>query len=137
MARGHGAGPWHHRLRLLVDSHVVLWTLTDAQRIPPAPRTEIADLRNTVYVSAASLCEIAIKRNIGKLTAPDDLLARVASRGFDELSVTGQHGWVAGALPLHHRDPFDRLLVAQAQIERLVLVTADRRLATYGVATLW
>jgi len=124
-------------LRLLLDSHTALWSLYAEERIPAIPRAEIIDRGNSVHVSAASLWEIAIKRRIGKLSAPDELPARLGSQGFVEFPVTGEHAWAAGALPLHHRDPFDRLLVAQAQLEHLVLVTADRRLAAYGVATLW
>ncbi len=124
-------------MRLLLDSHAALWALRDVPRLSEAARTEIVDPDNDVFVSAASLWEIGIKRNLGKLKAPDDLPIRLAARGFVELPVTGRHAWIAGALPLHHNDPFDRLLVAQAQNEHLVLLTADRRLAAYGVATLW
>ncbi len=124
-------------MRLLLDTHVALWSLGEPTRLSADARTAIVDADSDVFASAVSLWEIAIKRKLGKLQAPDDVPERLASKGYTDLVVTCAHGWAAGALPLHHRDPFDRLLIAQAQLEGLVLVTADRRLAAYGVATLW
>jgi PIN domain nuclease of toxin-antitoxin system len=88
-------------------------------------------------ISSASIYEIAIKQRSGKLRAPDDLLERIAEARFDELAVTFRHAALAGALPLHHTDPFDRMLVAQARIEGLTVVTADPRIAAYDVPVLW
>jgi PIN domain nuclease of toxin-antitoxin system len=88
-------------------------------------------------VSAASVWEIAIKRSLGKLTAPDDLPNRIADEGFAWLPVSAAHAWQVRDLPAHHRDPFDRLLIAQALVERLPIITADARLSDYGVEVRW
>jgi PIN domain nuclease of toxin-antitoxin system len=94
------------------------------------------DPLNDVFVSAASVWEIAIKRSLGRLEAPDNLGEEVRKAGFIELPVTIRHGELAARLPPHHGDPFDRMLVAQAQAEGLVLVTRDRVLGQYAVPTL-
>lgn len=96
----------------------------------------MAEPTNIVFVSAASVWEIAIKRSIGKMEAPDDLLERVEEANFEPLPVGFDHAERVAALPLHHRDPFDRLLVAQAQVEGATLVTVDRALAAYDVKRL-
>ncbi len=88
-------------------------------------------------MSAVSIWETSIKRALGKLHAPADMLERVSATGLELLSISAEHADLAGSLPLHHRDPFDRLLVAQAQIERLALVTEDRHLAAYGIEVVW
>lgn len=90
-----------------------------------------------VLVSTASLWEIAIKAALGKLDVPDDFPAQVEQLGFHPLSVTADHAWLVRRLPHHHRDPFDRLLIAQAQIERLPIVTADTAFDAYDVAVVW
>lgn len=87
-------------------------------------------------MSAASIFEIAVKRALEKLAVPSDFLDHVRATRFDSLPVSWEHAWAAGALPLHHRDPFDRILVAQAQVEGLTLVTADADIARYDVAIL-
>jgi PIN domain nuclease of toxin-antitoxin system len=86
-----------------------------------------------VYVSAASIWEVEIKRAVGRLRAPADLTARVEDSGYERLPITFEHAREAGRLPLHHRDPFDRVLVAQARLDGLTLMTADQRLARYHV----
>jgi PIN domain nuclease of toxin-antitoxin system len=123
--------------RLLVDSHALLWWLTDDPALSPAAREAIADPANEPLVSAASVWEIAIKRGLGKLAAPDDLPERIAAEGFAWLTISAEHAWQVRELPLRHRDPFDRLLVAQALIERLPIITADARLGEYGVEVRW
>jgi PIN domain nuclease of toxin-antitoxin system len=123
--------------RFLVDTHAVLWWLAGDRRLPAAVRATIADPANEALVSAASAWEIAIKRSVGKLEAPDLLLDEVPSVGLQWLPVTAEHAWAVRQLPLHHRDPFDRLLVAQATLEDAVIVSGDRRLAAYGVAVCW
>jgi len=122
--------------RLLLDTHVFLWWLANDPRLGPGARAAIRDPANTVYVSAASGWKIAIKRNLGKLKAPDDLDAVVEKEGFAHLPITFFHGEQARQLPSYHRDPFDRLLIAQAQAEGLVIVTADSKFALYGIRTL-
>jgi PIN domain nuclease of toxin-antitoxin system len=123
--------------RVLVDTHVLLWWLIDDPALSPAARDAIADPVNEPLVSAASVWEIAIKRSLGKLTAPDDLLDRIADEGFAWLPISANHAWQVGELPLHHRDPFDRILVAQALIERLPIVTTDSHFGPYGVQVRW
>lgn len=122
--------------RLLLDTHVLLKALADAPDLAPAVSSAITDSANEVFVSAASVWEIAIKRAIGKLRAPDGMASVIAESGFLELFVTSLHAEQAGGLPMHHRDPFDRMLVAQAQAEGLTIVTADSRIPLYEVRTI-
>jgi len=116
---------------LLLDTHVVLWWLSD----DPALATELKDRLDhepDVYVSAATIWEVAIKQSIGKLK-PDDLPERVRDSGFRHLDITAEHGIAATRLPLLHRDPFDRMLIAQAKAEHLTLVTRDGEIARYDL----
>jgi PIN domain nuclease of toxin-antitoxin system len=121
---------------LLLDTHVLLWWLADDPRLTPAMRAAITDPTTSVTVSAASAWEIAIKAALGKLSIPDDLVDQLEQHGFQALPITVEDGLAAGALPRHHDDPFDRMLIAQAVRRRFVLVTADRRLGDYDVRTL-
>jgi PIN domain nuclease of toxin-antitoxin system len=123
--------------RLLVDTHALLWWLADDPSLSPTAREAIADPTNEPLVSAASVWEIAIKRGLGKLVAPDDLPDRIADEGFAWLHITAQHAWHVRDLPMYHGDPFDRLLVAQALIERVPIVTTDARFGEYGVDVRW
>ena len=117
--------------RLLLDTQVVLWALAGHRRLPREARRLIED--HEAVVSAASVWEIAIKVSIGRLDAdPAAVRQALEPRGFDELPVTGEHAARVALLPSHHRDPFDRLLVAQSLTEGLVLLTADAHLAPYG-----
>jgi PIN domain nuclease of toxin-antitoxin system len=99
-------------------------------------REHIEDPDTDVFVSAASVWEAAIKHKSGKLRIAGDLRAELREGGFSPLTVTLDHGFAAGSLPLHHKDPFDRMLIAQAQLESLTIVTRDRRFAAYDVALL-
>jgi PIN domain nuclease of toxin-antitoxin system len=123
-------------VRLLLDTHVLLWALGDPGELKDEARSAIVDPDNEVLVSAASTWEIAIKGALGKLRAPDDLSHHIAAAHFEELPITIEHTLTAGALPRHHADPFDRLLVAQAQLEGVALLTRDERLELYDVSTL-
>ena len=123
--------------RLLVDTHALLWWLADDPALSAAARAAIADGANEPLVSAASLWEIAIKQSLGKLTVPHDLPETIASEGFAVLAVDAQHAWRVRELPLHHRDPFDRLLVAQALTQQIPIVTTDPQFAAYGVNVRW
>jgi PIN domain nuclease of toxin-antitoxin system len=120
-------------VRLLVDTHVLLWVLQNSRRMAPAARAALGADGAEVFVSAASGWEIGIKAASGKLRAPDDLLAEVTASGFIVLPITLEDGLAAGALPRHHTDPFDRMLVAQAIARQLTLVTVDAALERYGV----
>jgi PIN domain nuclease of toxin-antitoxin system len=122
--------------KLLLDTHALLWWLADAPQLGPKTRALIEDERNTVHVSAASGWEISIKKALGKLQAPDDLDGLVEDEGFDKLAISFFHGEKAGQLPPLHRDPFDRMLVAQAQAEGFDIVTCDAMIAKYGVRTI-
>jgi len=122
-------------VRLLLDTHALLWWLADEGMTTEA-RDAIADPANIVAVSAASAWEISIKKALGKLAAPDDLEQQVQTGGFLPLPITIAHGVAAGQLPHHHEDPFDRMLIAQAHIEGLTIVTRDKRFDAYGVALL-
>lgn len=123
-------------MRLLLDTHVVLWALADDSRIGSEARRAIEDTRNSVFVSAASAWEIAVKRALGKLEAPSDLIAWIERSAFNGLSIAIEHALASAELPPRHRDPFDRLLVAQSRLESLTLVTGDAQIARYDVATL-
>lgn len=122
-------------MRLLLDTHVVLWWIAN-YALSAEAREAISDPSNDSMVSVASAWEMAIKRALGKLDMPDDLGYQLARHGFVPLSINLAHALAAGALPRHHTDPFDRLLIAQAQIEGLTVVTRDVRFAAYGVPIL-
>lgn len=116
---------------LLLDTQVALWALAGHRRLTREARRLIDS--NDVVVSAASIWEIAIKTALGKLDAdPAEVRDALEPSGFSELAVTGEHAARVATLPAHHRDPFDRLLVAQSLVEGLVLLTADAQLARYG-----
>ena len=119
--------------RLLLDSHVLLWALSDVPRLRVDARDLIADSSNYVAVSAVSVWELRIKAAQGKLSVPDTLEEAIRRSGFAELPITFDHAKRAAVLPAVHGDPFDRMLVAQAQIEKLEIVTRDRILVEYGV----
>lgn len=122
-------------MRLLVDTHVLLWAAVEPERLPASFRERLEAPENEVLFSAASIWEMAIKMARGRLTLPMSLeeFARAAvERGFEELPVTTAHAARVGHLPPHHRDPFDRLLVAQALSEPARLLTVDRALAPYS-----
>ncbi len=122
--------------RLLLDTHVFLWWKVDDARLNSAARAAIADA-DLVFVSAASAWEVAIKSRLGKLQLDADFAAGVSESGFERLPIGFEHAAESGRLQDHHRDPFDRMLVAQARVERLTLVTHDRQFEPYDVALLW
>jgi PIN domain nuclease of toxin-antitoxin system len=124
-------------LKLLIDSHALLWHVLDDPRLGPVPTEAIEAADAEVLVSIASLWEIAIKSALGKLNVPDDLPERVHALGFELLPITAEHAWHVRELPHHHGDPFDRVLIAQAQAESLSIVTADPAFADYDVTVIW
>ncbi|MGQ0743192.1 MAG: type II toxin-antitoxin system VapC family toxin [Acidimicrobiales bacterium] len=119
-----------------MDSHVLIWALADHDELTPSLRSALVDPTNDIVVSAASVWEIRIKQALGRLDAPPDLTDAIAQTRFRALPISFEHAVAAADLPPLHRDPFDRMLVAQAQAENLTLVTRDRSLAEYQVATL-
>jgi len=123
-------------VRLLLDTHAYLWWLKDDPRLSEQTRQGMADLAAIVYVSAASIWEISIKTELGKLDIDGDPVQEIWSNGFVELPMTARHADRAGHLPRHHDDPFDRMLIAQAQLEHLVLVSRDATFKDYDVSLL-
>jgi PIN domain nuclease of toxin-antitoxin system len=123
-------------VRVLIDTHVFLWWDQQLRRLSRPLRAAIEDEANEIAVSAATVWEIAIKRAIGKIRFDRPIVAAVLALGFEILPVAGAHAEHAGNLPPYHNDPFDRLLIAQASLEGMVLGTQDRLMRPYGVATL-
>jgi PIN domain nuclease of toxin-antitoxin system len=123
-------------MRVLIDTHIFLWWDRQLRSLSRPLRAAIADEANNIFVSAASIWELAIKRALGKLGFSRSIVDAVSELGFEILPVTGTHAEHAGGLPRHHNDPFDRMLIAQAYLEGMVLGTQDRRMRPYGVATL-
>lgn len=119
----------------LLDTHILLWLNSELHRIP-RPVLAAIDLADQVYYSAASVWELSIKQSLGKLRLAAPVSGFLEQSRFLELPITTQYAEAAARLPLHHRDPFDRMLITQAMIEGLVLITADRRLSSYDVRTL-
>jgi len=124
-------------MRLLVDTNVLLWWRDESSRLPNRVSDQIRDPDNDILVSIISFWEIAIKKALGKLRFLEDFEEIMADEEFDLLAVTYPHLRLLGDLPQHHRDPFDRLLIAQALAERVAIITADRAFAAYGVGIVW
>jgi PIN domain nuclease of toxin-antitoxin system len=128
-------------MRLLLDTHAYLWWLAGDDSLPQRVRGLIDDAESQVLVSAASAWEIATKHRLGKLPGAaaivSDIEASVRHQGFEPLAVTMRHGQRAGSLPGHHRDPFDRMVIAQAILEDCILVSNEGLFDRYGVARLW
>ena len=121
-----------NKMRLLLDTHIVLWWLLADKQLPLLARKLVSDRGNTIFVSAVSIWEIRLKESLGKLSVPADFELRLNAESFEALPLTAKHAHAAGTLPWHHRDPFDRMLVAQAQVEKLQLLTADGVVGAYG-----
>ncbi len=119
-------------MRLLLDTHILLWWLAGDPALPAPARGLIQDPENTIFVSAVSLWEIWLKHSLGKLRLPEDFEEKLARESFENLPLTAAHTRGVALLPWHHRDPFDRMLIAQAQAERLNFLTADEIAAAYG-----
>jgi len=124
-------------VRLLIDSHALIWWSEASPGLSPAARNAIADPANEVLISIASLWELAIKASSGRLTLPADLETMVASQGFSVLAITFVHLRRLETLPRIHRDPFDRVMIAQALAEGTPIATRDRVFAAYGVQIVW
>lgn len=122
-------------MRLLLDTHVLLWWLEGA-RLTEEVVDAVGDASNEVCLSAATVWELSIKRALGKVTMPAGLVPWCRDEGFGLLAIHAHHGEVAGSLPSHHTDPFDRMLIAQAHIDTFVIATRDRRFTDYDVPIL-
>ncbi|MBL8295373.1 MAG: type II toxin-antitoxin system VapC family toxin [Bryobacterales bacterium] len=119
-------------MRILLDTHLILWWLLDSPSLSEQARTLISFPENTVFVSAVSFWEIWLKVSLGKLRLPADFEARFAAEYFENLPLTSAQTREVATLPWHHRDPFDRMLVAQAKTEEMTLLTADEVVTLYG-----
>ncbi|MGH7821237.1 MAG: type II toxin-antitoxin system VapC family toxin [Candidatus Binatia bacterium] len=125
-------------MKLLLDTHALVWALADPAKLPARIRDDVREPANEVFVSPANIWEIAIKHALGKIDAEAEAIATAAAEsGFKELPVRIPHTVRIASLPAIHRDPFDRLLIAQALVEELTLATRDRVFRSYGVTTRW
>ncbi|HEY7831830.1 MAG TPA: type II toxin-antitoxin system VapC family toxin [Solirubrobacteraceae bacterium] len=124
-------------MRLLLDTHTLLALLSTDFPLSREAQTAMERPDAELIASAVNVWEIAIKRSVGKLTAPKNLIERVSEAGAELLSITARHANAVADLPVHHRDPFDRLLIAQARLEGCAIVTRDPAFAAYGVPVVW
>ena len=122
--------------RLLLDTHAFLWWISDDSILRTGAHAAIVNPRNEIFVSAITAWEITVKQLKGKMKAPDNLAAMVDEKGFAHLPLTFHHAELAARLPRHHKDPFDRFLIAQAQAEGLTVITRDAHFPLYGIRTL-
>jgi len=120
--------------RILLDTHALIWWMNGDQSLGEFAFECIENENNQVYVSAASVWEMSIKRQLGKLECPLDLDSVIEKMGFSKLPISVFHGEQAGQLPVHHKDPFDRMLIAQAQAEGLQIITKDEHFPSYGIS---
>jgi PIN domain nuclease of toxin-antitoxin system len=124
-------------MKLLLDTHAMLWTFAEPHKLPPKARAAIEDTRNEVWISSATTWEVTIKHGLGRMPLPTSpeiyLSSRIDHYGFKEMPISIAHTLAVGGLPHHHSDPFDRILVAQAQVEGLTIVSVDPQIAKYRV----
>ncbi len=123
-------------MNILLDTHVLIWALENNPTLTDNAVNTIVDGNNMVFVSSATVWEISIKQKLGKLDAPDNLLEEISLHRFSSLHINLDHALLAGNLPGIHKDPFDRMLIAQAITEKLMLVTRDKSIAKYDVRIL-
>ncbi|VAX25899.1 Death on curing protein, Doc toxin [hydrothermal vent metagenome] len=123
-------------MNLLLDTHVLIWSLENNATLSDIAREAIVDGENVVFVSAVSVWEISVKQTLGKLSVPDNLISEIQLHRFTPLEIGFHHAKLAGELPPIHKDPFDRMLIAQAMLEKLQLVTRDSFMSQYDVKIL-
>ncbi len=123
-------------MNLILDTHIILWWMDDNRLLPQKYRLAIEDENNICFVSAASVWEISIKSAIGKLDIPDNYMEVLFDQNFKEIPISWQHARKVRYLPMHHKDPFDRLLIAQAIVEDLTLLSIDKIISKYDVELL-
>jgi len=121
-------------MNLLLDTHVLIWALENNSKLSGQAREVIIDGKNIVFISAVTIWEISIKKAMGKLKSPDNLLDEIRLHRFTPLNINFDHSQLAGKLPSIHKDPFDRMLIAQTMIEKLTLITKDKLIAQYDVS---
>jgi PIN domain nuclease of toxin-antitoxin system len=124
-------------LKILLDTHAALWFLSGDERLSDTAKRHIADDTNRVLLSAAVVWEVAIKRSLGKLVVPAEYLGLLLGAGVQALPISVDHAAAVEGLPWHHRDPFDRVLIAQASVEAATLLSRDDAFAPYGVTVIW
>jgi PIN domain nuclease of toxin-antitoxin system len=128
-------------MKILLDTHIFLWWITDATLLSKNARDLISDGFNVLYWSAASSWELTIKYALGRIPLPEDpkwfIPPQLAKNNIESIPITDEHAFQTGLLPQHHRDPFDRMLIAQSQIESVVLLSNDRQLSRYDVQIQW
>lgn len=124
-------------MRILLDTHALLWWLADDERLSFQAKKLLTDPTAVVFVSAACIWEIEIKRSLKKLRIPKNWIPSLKTEGFEELPIYIEHAELAASLPYHHRDPFDRMLIAQAKLEKLVLLSHDKIMSKYQVECRW
>lgn len=123
-------------MKILLDTHVLVWWMFDAKELTKHFREHIANPANLIFVSAATVWELRIKSALGKINLPNDFVSILETEKFENLSVTWRHADAVKSLPMHHHDPFDRMLIAQAQMESLALMSHDAMIAKYDVAVI-
>ena len=121
-------------MKLLLDTHTLIWWLKNDPTLFQGAKKAISNSNNLVFVSAASAWEIAIKKSLGKLDAPDDLETQIKNHNFQSLPITITHGIVVGKLPWHHKDPFDRIIITQAICESMTIITRDKKFSLYNIS---
>jgi PIN domain nuclease of toxin-antitoxin system len=128
-------------MTLLLDTHIFIWYSVTADKLSKSALDAINDEENALYLSQVSIWEMQIKQNLGKLVLPSDIKSMVkeqlAVNAFELLQIKNEHFWQLASLPKLHKDPFDRLLVCQAQKESLTMVTCDSKISGYGIDVLW
>lgn len=120
--------------RLLLDTHVFIWWMSGSANLGSMAIKQISDPENKVFISAVSVWEMMIKRQLGKLECPDNLDSIIEELGFEQLDISAQHAVQTDHLPMHHKDPFDRMLIAQSQVDGLQIITKDERFSDYQVS---
>ena len=118
----------------LLDTHVFIWAMEDNKLLPQGTKNKIADPNNKIFVSVASIWEIVIKRNLKKIKVNFDIESSIGKAGIEILAIEASHALETGKLPPHHKDPFDRMLVAQAIVEKLTIITTDEKIKKYDVS---
>lgn len=123
-------------MKYLLDTHIILWWLTEPNKIANKARKIICDKKENIFISSASFWEMAIKKSIGKLILPGNIIEILSGEGFEILPITAKESLSVADLPLIHADPFDRMLIIQAKLNDLVLITCDEKIINYPVVTL-
>ncbi len=123
-------------MNLILDTHIILWWLDNSEKLPKKYFSVISDSDNICFISSATIWEISIKSGLGKLEIPDNFTDILQQEGFSELPVSWEHAAMVRNLPFHHKDPFDRLIIAQTIIEDYILLTVDKIIPIYGVKIL-